>query len=193
MRSPFIAGLVVAATALLLGACGDEGEGLSTAPTPSPGSTPTAPADQPTAMESSPTPPTGGAPAAFETIDTGAQSGIRGGQPQLFKIETEPEWEEFWSRHQAIVTPQPALPAVDFSREMVIAVVDRTEPSGGFLLEIAAIEEAEGSLVVRVSKQVPGAGCLVTDALTQPFHIVRLARSDLEPELAIGEETYECG
>jgi len=44
-----------------------------------------------------------------------------------------------------------------------------------------------------VNKAVPGPDCLVTAAITHPFHIVRTAKSDLEPQLAISEETYSCG
>ena len=142
---------------------------------------------------SNPTPLAGGAPVAFETIDVGTASGIAGGQPQVFRIDTESEWEEFWSRHQAILTPQPALPAVDFTQEMVIAVLDQQKSSGGFLLEITAIEEAEGNLVIRVNRRVPEPDCAVAAVITQPFHIVRVPRSDLEPRLALSEETISCG
>ncbi len=130
---------------------------------------------------------------AFETIDAGDQSGIVLEQPQVFTLDTEDQWADFWSRHNAIVTPQPALPAVDFSRDMVIAVVDRTEPSGGFRLEITDIEDAAGRLVVRVSKTIPGSDCIVTAVITQPFHLVRMAKSDLEPEVEITSGTYNCG
>ena len=183
---------LLAAVVFLASACGS---GESSAPGPSPSSpgAPTAPADGRPAVGSSPTPSGGGAPAAFDTIDTGGQSGIAGGQPQVLKIETEAEWEEFWSRHQAIVTPQPALPVVDFSQKMVIAVVDRQEPSGGFLLEITAIEEAEGGLVIRVNKLVPGPDCVVAAVVTRPFHIIELHKSDLQPRLEISEETRSCG
>jgi hypothetical protein len=130
---------------------------------------------------------------AFETIGAGDQSGVSGGQPQLLKLDTQAKWEEFWSRHQSVVTPQPDVPAVDFSQEMVIAVVDKQESSGGFGIEITDIEDDGGRLVVRVSKQVPGSDCIVTAVITQPFHIVRTAGSDLEPELVISEEAYSCG
>ncbi len=118
---------------------------------------------------------------------------MSGGQPQLLKLATQAKWEEFWSRHQGNVLPAPGVPAVDFSQEMVIAVVDKQESSGGFGFEITGIEEVEGRLVVRVSKTIPGPDCIVTAVITQPFHVVRMAKSDLEPELLISEETYSCG
>ncbi len=183
MRALFIAGLLVATTASLIGACAEGETSESTGETPAPTSS----------LLGSPTPPVNGSPTAFETIDIDDQSGVTGERPQVFKRDTQAGWEELWSRHQGNVSPVPGAPDVDFSREMVIAAVDQTEPSGGYGFEITGIEEIEGRLVVRVSKAIPGSDCIVTAVITQPFHIVRMAKSDLEPELLISEETYSCG
>lgn len=169
--------LFLAVVASLTVGCGEEEVSLTPSPQPQDGQA--APAN--------------GLPMDFETIDMGQYSGIAGQRPEAFKIETQVQWEELWARHQAIVMPAPAPPPVDFSRQMVIAAVDGQEPSGGYRLEITGIEEVAGRLEVRVSKEIPGPDCLVTAALTQPFHIVRTARSDLEPRLVTSEETYSCG
>ncbi len=47
--------------------------------------------------------------------------------------------------------------------------------------------------MVRVSKAIPGPDCIVTAVITQPFHLVRMAKSDLAPDLLVSEETYGCG
>ncbi len=172
MRAPYLAGLVVAAIAFLLGAC-EEGAVTN--------------------GQLGSTTPIVPVPIGFETIDMGDQSGVALEQPQVFKIETQAGWDDFWSRHQGNLIPPPDLPQVDFSSEMVIAVVDRAEPSGGFRFEITGIEDVEGRLVVRVSKAIPGPDCIVTAVITQPFHIVRMAKSELEPEVEITSETYSCG
>ncbi len=171
MRALLFTGLLVGVTLFVLAACGGEEE-VSPEPAPSEQTTPAAPAD--------------GSSLTFETIERGDQSAIAVEQPQLFKIETQAQWEEFWSQHQASVVPAPDLPQVAFSRETVIAVVDTQEPSGGFGIEITDIEEVEsGRLAVRVRKDVPGPDCVVTAAITQPFHIVRTVQSDLQTELSI--------
>ncbi len=190
MRVLPLVGLLVAATASLIGACAEGETPELTGETPElMGETP-----EPTpAPQGSPTPPVNGSPTAFETIDIGDQSGVAGGELKITQIETQAEWENVWSRHQGNVLPPPPAPSVDFSREMVIAAVDQTEPSGGYRFEITGIEEIEGRLEVRVSKTIPGPDCIVTAVITQPFHVVRMVKSDLEPELLISEETYSCG
>lgn len=198
-----IRGLVfaVAVVAFLVAACGGEEASpapssspeVRSAPSPSPGD------GQPVAFATPSPAPGDGQPTPpavrtmeFETIEKGQHSGIGGQEPQVFKVDTQAAWEEFWSRHQAVITPAPPLPAVDFSQEMVIAAVDGQEPSGGYRLEITGMEEIEDGLLVRVRKEKPGQRCIVAAAITQPFHIVRTPKSDLEPQLAVSEETYSC-
>jgi hypothetical protein len=45
---------------------------------------------------------------------------------------------------------------------------------------------------VLVTRAVPGPDCIVTEALTQPFHVVGTAKLDLEPQLDLTEETVSC-
>ncbi len=180
-RIPYLPVTAATLVLLALAACSSD----SSEPTPSP-------ATSPTAAQSNPTAPARG-PVAFETIDAGDQSGVAGEGPQVFKLDIQAGWEEFWSRHQANVSPAPGVPDVDFSREMVIAAVDHAEPSGGYRFEITGIEELEGRLVVRVSKAIPGPDCIATAVITQPFHLVRMAKSDLAPDLLVSEGTYGCG
>ena len=174
-RIPFLPAAAATLVLLALAACSSVG---------SSGSTP--------APQGSPTVPANALAEVFETIEIGDQSGFEGGRPQVFKLDTQAEWEEFWSRHQGDVSPALGVSDVDFSREMVIAAVDQTESSGGYRFEITGIEEIEGRLLVRVSKATPGPDCIVTAVVTQLSHIVRMARSDLEPDLLITEEIYSC-
>ncbi|MEE8346914.1 MAG: protease complex subunit PrcB family protein [Dehalococcoidia bacterium] len=183
--------LAVAVVAFLVAACGGQEASLTPAPSAQSG--------QPEAMATPSPPPADGQPATpvaaateFETIETGQLSGIGGSGPQAVKIDTQEAWEEFWSRHKSLVTPVPPLPAVDFSREMVIAVLDHQEVSGGFRLEITGMEMTADGLEVRVSKVKPGPRCIVAAAISQPFHIVRTSKSDRAPQLAVSEETYSC-
>ena len=175
-RIPLLPAAAATLVLLALVACSDVDPGGST---PAPQGSPTVPVNAPA--------------EAFETIDIGDQSGIGGEEPQLFVIETDEEWRDFWFFHRSGVIAGSDPPSVDFSREMVIAAVDQAEPSGGYRVEITGIEEIEGRLVVRVSKTIPGPDCIVTAVITQPFHVVRMAKSDLEPELVLSEETVSCG
>ena len=46
---------------------------------------------------------------------------------------------------------------------------------------------------VLVDKAVPGPDCIVTMALTRPFHIVKTARTTVSLDLVVTQEPYSCG
>lgn len=128
----------------------------------------------------------------FVTYSQGTESGFITDQyaldtPTLFVIRTQEELESFWSKHAAIFFPQPALPVMDFTQEMFIAVVDRVEPTTGYTLTIQALEASETTVSVSVQKVGPGADAIAGDALSVPYHIVRLPQSDKEFVLRITE------
>src|SRR2546428_167368 len=67
-------------------------------------------------------------PAAFITIAQGNQSGIITYTEAV--VRTPHEWEDLWRKHAAGVSMPTVPPAVDFSRNMVIAVFFGNVPAG---------------------------------------------------------------
>ena len=101
-------------------------------------------------------------------------------------------WEELWEEHVAGRYPKPELPFVDFSREMVIGYFLGEKPTGGYVVEVEEIWVTEGKVSVRVGVPSPGPGDPVIQVLSQPFHLVRLARFDLPVEFIV-ESGSEAG
>lgn len=112
--------------------------------------------------------------ADMETIGRGAHSGIM--TREQLVIASPDEWEEFWSRHASLQLPPPILPEVDFSAEMVIAVFSGEKPTGGYSVEISEVEFAEDEVNIFFEEVSPVPGEPVTEALTQPFHIIKISR-----------------
>lgn len=119
------------------------------------------------------------APIPYLTIQKGQRSGIR--ERKFVVIRTTQEWDVIWQAHRAGVSPSPPAPAFDPQQEMVVAVFAGEKSTGGHQIEIARIEEdrAAGSLNVSISETSPAPNTMVTQALTQPHHIVRLKRVDM--------------
>jgi hypothetical protein len=63
---------------------------------------------------------------------------------------------------------------VDFSRQWVIFYAAGTKPSGGHETRIISVTRSDRSLVVITGLTSPGAGCVVTDALTAPYVLVKI-------------------
>lgn len=168
--------MILLLSAFWLGAC-ESGGG---------GSADTAAADAQTGAASSIT---------FNTFEQGNESGFLEDQyavdvPTLFVIRSQDELDSFWAKHAALFFPQPAPPSVDFFQEMIVALVDTVEPTCGYEISIQSLEEVEGQVIVHAEKDCPGPGTVTCDALTVPYHIVKLNRTEQQFILSLTLNHY---
>ena len=104
------------------------------------------------------------------SLDKGAQSDVS--SPRQVAIRDADAWKALWSQHAA---GRP-LPAVDFGREMVVAVFMGTKSTGGFAVEIAGYRESGGDVVVQYRESSPGRGAITAQVLTSPYHLVAIPK-----------------
>jgi PrcB C-terminal len=76
-------------------------------------------------------------------------------------------WAGFWSELGV-----GERPAVDFTRDIVIAVAAGQRPSGGHEIAVSRISQAAGALTIEVSEMSPGPNCMTSGSLTQPVDVV---------------------
>ena len=95
-------------------------------------------------------------------------------------IKSRDEFSDFWKRLLAPVPPgqwTPALPEIDFTKEMIIVSAMGLKPSHGYWTIIDGACETDGQIEVFITNyDVCGAGLAV---LTYPADAVRIPRSDL--------------
>ncbi len=132
-------------------------------------------------------PPGGGGPGTppppftgnFQTVAQGSASGIR-----TFRVAVvfdDAAWQALWLQHAGT---GPA-PAVDFSAEMVIGVWLGDRPTSGYRGEVLSLASAQiigapgvgPGVMATLRESEPGYNCVVSQVVTQPFHIVRTART----------------
>jgi len=87
------------------------------------------------------------------------------------------EFERFWKSHTSILDPKPSLPEIDFDRNMVGFVSRGEQPTGGYHIEVQSIEESD-ELKVIIQTEDPCEGCMVTQELTQPYHLFQINKSN---------------
>jgi hypothetical protein len=63
-------------------------------------------------------------------------------------------------------------PAVDFTKDLVLAVAAGQRSTGGYEIEIERVTQTGGALAVEVQETSPGPNCVTTSALTQPVDVV---------------------
>ncbi|MDD2777813.1 MAG: protease complex subunit PrcB family protein [Methanocellales archaeon] len=114
----------------------------------------------------------------FETISKGSSSGHD--ERKDYVIKDLSEWGDLWSKMHSIVLPTPNPPNVNFEDEMIIAVFQGRHFTGGYAIEITQIVEKENSVEIFVKEISPPPDSMVTQAFTQPYHIVKVKRVDKE-------------
>jgi PrcB C-terminal len=110
------------------------------------------------------------------TVEKGYRSGVR--KPLQVVIRNQDEWNAFWKRHSSIDTNPPPVPIIDFNREMVVGIFLGEKSTGGYQVEFVQAERRDSAFYFYYREKSPPPGAMVTQALTQPFHLVRVAKYD---------------
>lgn len=117
----------------------------------------------------------------------GAYSALRFERTQVIR-DTE-TLAQFWERARV----RDPLPAVDFSQRMVIIAALGERRTGGYRIDIRQVLATDAGVRVEIRAATPGENCLVSQALTQPFHIVSVPARSGPVRFSIEHDTIECG
>jgi hypothetical protein len=112
-------------------------------------------------------------------------------QPARLVVRDAAAWQAFWEQMYVGYLPQPPLPAVDFSNQMVIAAAMGKRSSGGFTISIENVSPG-AEVLVKVVSTSPGPCCGRTLAVTQPVDVVVVPRSDAPVRFEERAETRDC-
>jgi hypothetical protein len=112
--------------------------------------------------------------------------------PARLVVRTEAEWREAWARIYEPRMPKPPLPAVDFTRETVLVAALGERSSGGFGIVVDSVYDTGSELQAVVRRTSPGAGCVVTGALTQPVDAVRIPATTKSVKFVDRDEVHDC-
>jgi hypothetical protein len=173
---------------LLLASAAGCGSGRTVVPaSPEPSAAPA----EPTAV-ASPAPAAKPAPQVTPTPAGSTAPGYAPYEGQTLQIRRIGQWSSsgITAPAREIIRDDPAYarlwaslgagqrPAVDFSRDVVIAVAAGQRTTGGHSIAVERVTRAGGGLTVDVVETVPGPGCVTTQALTQPVDVVVVAAAD---------------
>jgi len=112
----------------------------------------------------------------FVTIDQGQFTRHPGAGSTQLAIRDDAAWQAFWAQHRGAGQ---VAPPVDFTKDLVIAALFIGRPTGGYGVEVAAIDRIgpRDDLEATVVETVPDPRTPVIFVITSPFHIVRVARN----------------
>lgn len=109
----------------------------------------------------------------FDVVARGSQAAAPS-RDRFDVLADEDELRSFWNAVQAnAFTPAP-LPELRFDRETVLAIRLAERPTGGYGIEVVGVELDGDDLFVEVALREPADGATVTQALTQPWALIRV-------------------
>ncbi|MFL6675990.1 MAG: hypothetical protein ACJ8LG_22195 [Massilia sp.] len=115
----------------------------------------------------------------FRTIDQTTRSDISIARNVV--IKDPGSWSALWVQHAGAGA---ALPVIDFSKQMVIAVFLGNQSGGCYSTNIKQVSQFANKLTVLHADTVPGPTVLCTMQVTRPAHLVAVDRSDQTVEFA---------
>lgn len=127
---------------------------------------------------------------SFVTIEEGSYGGEK--TKKQITIKTQSAWQNEWTAMKRGESPTPTLPLVDFDRYMLVAVFMGERNTGGHGIAMTKITETNTGLVVAVNEVSPGNGCMVTQALTQPYHVVQIPKSNKPVTFTTSRSVTQC-
>ena len=136
--------------------------------------------------------PTNGEEISFEIIDSGGQSGLQVESIRL--ISDMQSWAEHWKASTSNRFPAPTVPEIDFEKYQMITAFMGMKNTGGYEIKISSILVRDDSYLVNLTYTSPGKDCMVTEALTSPFAMVKIERQEINQiNSNINRQTVDCG
>jgi len=126
------------------------------------------------------------AASAWDKI-SGQSAGVK--QKIFVVVRTQTEWNTLWTKHTA--GKAEARPAVDFSKEMVVAVFLGERNQGGTKVEVKVMPdplEPQSRMVVFYREVPPSSKSFNMQMVCQPFVMVKVprrAKVDFEEDVAM--------
>ena len=105
-------------------------------------------------------------------------SGDEGIKEQNLVITNQKDWNNLLERLNSVnnVSEGFSETEIDFSNNSVIAVFDNVKSSGGHRIDLTIIPSSE-HIIVKVNRESPKG--MATTVMTQPYYIVKIAKSNL--------------
>ncbi len=124
-------------------------------------------------------------PLYFEPLAVGTQASLADTTEQV--IRDAATWEAFAPE----LTFRKAPPEIDFSQVMVL-VAGFPAPSSGYVVEFEGVESGADGILAEYVISRPAQDCLTAPALTYPFQVVMVRRSEGEVRFAHRVEDLSC-
>ena len=107
-----------------------------------------------------------------------------------FVIDSETVWQSMW-KTVAGKEPKEAS-GIDFTKESALAAFAGTKGTSGYSTLIIRVMETDHNIKAFVEDEVPGARCFYAQALSNPYHLVKLPKLHKKVVFVIKQKSKDC-
>jgi len=108
-------------------------------------------------------------------------AGEEGFKKENIIISSNEEWKSFLLKIDTTNKVSETFEnAIDFSQDMIIVCIDKVRNTGGFSIEVIDIVNEGDTFLVKVKSTGPKPMDMVTSAIMQPYHIVKISTTSKE-------------
>lgn len=128
----------------------------------------------------------------YVTVGLGTQSGCAHGAKMA--LTDEAQWQRVWNTHLRGLHNAPVLPTVDFTRQIVLVLLDGAAPAGTSIEVAQVVQGPQTTLVYYFVNQDDVAPGHKANA-TQPFHfaVIDKPATPIRFVDAVGRTCSDCG
>jgi len=136
-------------------------------------------------------PPVTALPLSYEVLEQGNYCGVEESGQEL--IQDASRWAQLWKQLSAQRFPVPPVPEVNFAEESVVACFMGQQMTGGYAIQVKSLNEEGEQVYVDLIYERPAPDCMVTEALTQPYLLLRLPVAGLKgASFSVTKEQRGC-
>ena len=125
-------------------------------------------------------------PVSFSVITSGDSSTVNSRKNYL--ITSQDELSQLWR----LIGTADQPPAIDFSKEAVIAVFAGNEPTAGYSIAVTGVKDSSVDRTVSVTLTSPSGSCVLAQHVTAPYQLIELPATALTLSHQDSATTTSC-
>ncbi len=114
----------------------------------------------------------------WEVMAEGSQA-TGGESARYLMVRNQTELLTVWNQAYGTQLSVPAVPDTDFERETILAIFLGQKPTGGYQVEVVDVAQEATDLFVDLIEREPAEGAITTQALTNPWLMIRVLRGGI--------------
>jgi hypothetical protein len=110
----------------------------------------------------------------YDVIQQGTYSGKKDADAEI--IDNQDKWAQLWKQHVSVLVPQPPVPEIDFTSNVVAVIFAGEKNTGGYAVVIKDVTADGDDVMVNYRLTEPQPNSFTLQVISQPYVMLRIAK-----------------